>query len=278
MHPVLFTLLSAAVTAAVPPKQLIIEHPAIHQYEDGPDLAASFRFASGETVFLDFQIGGYQRSEDDNIKLSWTVQVQDPTGLPVIAPQSGDIATQLSQEDKNWLPKARVEILIPPHAPSGTYKVLMAAKDALAGTSATRELTFQVHGHAWKPSDTLAIQDVGFFRSEEDAKALQVPAYRPGDVVWVRFDIVGFKLGEGNKFDVGYGIAVLRANGEAMLNQPEGAAEKGDPFYPQRYVPAGFSFTLDKDIRPGEYTVVVTAQDRVGNQQAEVRQSFTVEQ
>ena len=278
MRPALIAVTACALVFGAAPKQLVVEHPGIHQYEDGPDLSADFKFASGETVYLDFEIGGYQRSEDEKVKLSWTVQVKDPAGIELIAPQSGEVATELSQEDKNWLPKGRVEILIPPHAPTGSYKILVAAKDLLANTAASKELTFQVHGHAWKASDTLAIQDAGFYRTEEDSKPLSAPAYRPGDPVWVRFDITGFKLGEGNQFEVGYGISVLRANGETMLSQPEGAAEKGASFYPRGYMPAGFSFTLDRDIKPGQYTVAITARDKIGNQQAEAKQTFSVEQ
>jgi len=279
--PVVLTL-ALAFWLAPPPKQLSIERPALHQFEDGPDLAHDFQFASGETLYFDFLIGGYQKAEvektgDQKIDLSWNIAVQDPEGIPVIAPQSGKIATELAAEDKKWMPKARAEIAIPPHAPSGTYKILITATDGLAKTSATREFTFQIRGHTVPPAPSLEIRGLGFYASEEAPTPLSPAAYRPGENVWIRFEIVGFRLGEKNAFNVNYGIAVLRSNGEQLFAQQDAAAEKGDSFYPRRYIPAGLSLNLQKDIRPGPYTVIITVRDAIGNTQAESRQVFTVE-
>jgi hypothetical protein len=263
--------------APAPPKQLVIEHPAIHQFDDGPDLAPDFRFASGETVFFDFAIRNYFRREDDKVSLTWNAQVQDGSGIPVILPLFGKVTTELAPEDKDWAPKVRFEIPIPPHALSGTYKILISVADDPAKTNASRDFTFEVRGHAIEPADSLEVRNVGFYRTEEAPKPLAVPAYAPGDTVWIRFDIVGFKLAEQNRYDVGYGIEVLRPNGESMFAQPDAAVERGDSFYPRRYVPAGLSLNLQKDLRRGQYTVVITARDRVADQKAESRQTFSVE-
>jgi len=271
-------LFAVAVLCFAAPKQLLIEHPALHQYEDGPDLAPDFRFAAGETVFFDFQIANYLRTEDDKVGLSWNAQVQDSSGVPVVVPQFGKVMEQLTPgEDKKWAPRVRLEIPIPPHALTGTYKISVLVTDDLAKTTFTREFTFQVRGHDAVSATSLEIRNIGFYRSEDAPKPMTVAAYAPGDTLWIRFDIEGFKLGEQNRYDASYGIQVLRANGESMFSQAEAAAEHGESFYPRRYVPAGLSLSLQKDIKRGQYTLVVTARDKIGDQTAESRQTFSVE-
>jgi len=272
------SLLAAAVLCCAAPKQLLIERPALHQYEDGPDLAPEFRFAAGESVFFDFQIANYLRTEDDKVSLTWNAQIQDSSGIPVIVSQFGKVTEQLTPgEDKKWAPKVRFEIPIPPHALTGTYKISVLVTDDLAKTNVAREFTFQVHGHEAVGATNLEIRNVGFYRSEDAPKPLAVAAYSPGDTLWIRFDIEGFKLGEQNRYDVSYGVQVLRANGESMFSQAEAAAEHGESFYPRRYVPAGMSLNLQKDIKSGQYTMVITARDKIGEQTAESRQTFSVQ-
>src|SRR5205085_668219 len=151
-------------------------------------------------------------SDTQRMSLTWTVDVKDTAGRDLVAPQAGKINGDLLHEDKDWKPRARAEILIPPHAPAGAYKVHMTATDAVAGgASAAAEYTFKVGGHPPVSAESLTITDLGFYRSDDDPKPLEVPAYRPGDTVWIRFEIDGFKRGEGNKYDVSYGAAVLRA-------------------------------------------------------------------
>lgn len=272
------SLFAVTVLGLAATKPLVIEHPALHQYEDGPDVAPDFRFAAGETVFFDFQIANYLRTENDKVSLTWNAQVRDSSGVPVIVPQFGKVMEQLTPgEDKKWAPKVRFEIPIPPHAVTGTYKIAVLVTDDLAKTTATREFTFQVSGHQPVSAANLEIRNVGFYRSEAAPKPMTVAAYAPGDTLSIRFDIEGFKLGDQNRYDVSYGVQVLRADGHRMFSQEEAAAEHGESFYPRRYVPAGLSLNLEKGIRPGQYAVVITARDRVGNQSAESRETFSVE-
>ncbi len=263
--------------APAPPKQLSIEYPAIHQFEDGPDLAPDFQFAAGETLYFDFQIRNYLKTEEGKVSLSWNADVRDGAGTPLILPLFGKVTTELAPEDKDWVPRVRFEIPTPPHAPSGTYKILLTVTDDFAKKNASRDFTFQARGHAVQPAESLEIRGVGFYRSEEAPKPLAIPVYAPGDTVWIRFEIAGFKLGPQNRYDVGYGVEVLRPNGESMFAQPEAADERGDTFYPRRYVPAGLSLILQKDLRPGQYTLVIRTRDGVANQKAESRQTFSVE-
>jgi len=103
------------------------------------------------------------------------------------------------------------------------------------------------------------------------------PVYHPGQGVWVKMDITGFAYGPGNKIDVSYQTSFLNATGKVLWTQPEPAVEQTESFYPKRYIPAEFGVTLDKNIKPGIYTIQVQVKDAVGNQSYEGRETFTVE-
>jgi hypothetical protein len=101
--------------------------------------------------------------------------------------------------------------------------------------------------------------------------------YKPGEPVWAKFDITGFKYGEKNRIDVSYITSVIAPSGKVLWTQPEPAAEKSESFYPRRYVPAAMGITLQNNIKPGEYTIAVAAKDAVGGQTCEVKFNFVVE-
>jgi len=187
------------------------------------------------------------------------------------------VDTTLDPEDKNWMPKVRRTIAVPPASPTGQYAIQILVEDRVAQTRAVHKAVFHVKGHTIEASETLVVRNFHFFRGEEDHAPLDHAAYRPGDALWARFDITGYKLGEKNAFEVAYGVAVLRANGESMFRQADLAVEKQESFYPRRYVPAALSLNLEKDLRPGHYTLVVLVTDKTGVQTAESRHAFTVE-
>jgi hypothetical protein len=264
---------------ATPPKPLAIQNVALSQYEDGPKVPVSYEYVPGETIFLSFQVAGYQTQGDDEpqVRLEWRIEAKDPSGVLIVEPQTGKVATSLTQEDKEWMPKARQTILVPAFAPSGTYRIDILVRDEIAQAEVRKSVEFKVRGRQVEPSPTLVIRNLRFYRTEEDKQPLEVAAYRPGDTVWIRFDMTGYKFGEKNHYDVGYGIQVLKPNGETTLSQRDAALETDESFYPRAYVPAAFSLNLPHDVMTGEYTVVITVRDQVGHQKYEARQTFTVE-
>jgi hypothetical protein len=197
-------------------------------------------------------------------------------GTPIVPAISRAIDSAVSPEDKDWIPKVRESAELPPLGPGGLYKFLVAVT---AGDEkpAVKEVAFRVRGRAVEPSAALAFRNFTFFRSDEDRSPLAIAAFRPGDAVWARFDLAGYKIAEGNKFDVDYLVSVTGPAGNVLYTQPEPTAEQGAPFYPKRYVPAEFSLNLAKDASPGEYGLTIAARDNVGAQKIEVRQVFRVE-
>ena len=272
-----FVTVPLIVQAAPADKKLTIVGAAFAQIDDGPPTAAGDQFVPGETLFFRCQLEGYKRSEDNDIQLEYEVRAEDAHGILLLAPEKGLVKTKLSQEDKNWMPKIRYTVIVPPLAESGEYHVTINVKDDLAGATAESQAKFLVGGHSVDPSETLAVRNFRFFRGENDASPLEVAAFRPGDALWARFDMTGYKIGEKNLFDIGYGLVVLRADGTVAYSQPEAANSKDTPFYPQRYQPGELSLNMPKDIAKGEYTIVLTVQDHVGQQTCETREKFSIE-
>jgi hypothetical protein len=276
-------LFAAAVLArgATDPSKLSIEHAMLHQSEDGPVVPSDFQFAPGDIVYFSCQLGGYKKVEKEydkqEVLLSYSVEARDQKGVLLAPAQTDKIATTVTPEDKDWMPKIRFSVVVPPFAASGEYQILVKAKDEQSGNEAEGKRAFTVEGRDVPASDRLVVRNFRFLRGEEDQQALQVPAYRPGDTVWGRFDMTGYKIGEKNQFDVEYGLTVLRPDGEATYSQPHAAEEKSETFYPQRYTPGVLSLSLPKDVKLGAYTVVLTVRDNLGGQTYEMREKFAVE-
>jgi hypothetical protein len=264
-------------------EKLEIEKFALRQFEDGPALPASHEFLPGETIYWSFRVRGYHVTKTENdvgdverrMKLTWTVQATDPKGVPIDPELPGHVEARLFDQDKDWTPRAADSFVVPPFAPNGIYHATVTVKDESG--EATSTLEFKVRGDKIEPSDTLIGRDVRFLRSENSPIPLRNPSYQAGDTLWVRFDITGYKFGEKNKYDVEYGLTILRANGEIMFTQPVAAKETGESFYPQHYVPGVLSLGLNPDLPKGSYTMVITMRDKIGNQTWESRNTFLVQ-
>lgn len=261
-------------------KPVAIERLALHQYEDGPVLAPGYEFVPGETAYFSCRINGYhivRNDQQQSVKLAWHMRMLDPSGVPIEKDQAGRIEDQLLPQDKSWVPKFITSFVIPAFAPNGTYRITVKIVDEAGGTETTGELPFAVRGHNVQPSDTLLARNFLFLRAEDDRRGLSPAVYHPGETLWARFDIAGYKFGEGNRFSVDYGLAVLRPTGEELFAQPGAAADSNQSFYPQRYVPGMLSLTLDQNVPKGSFLLVVTVHDKIGDQTWETRQPFEIQ-
>jgi hypothetical protein len=272
------SLLFAAAAAAAPaPKPLAIVKTMVRQFEDGPPPGADFSFFTGDTVFFSFEVQGFQVSADSKVDLRVTIDACDSDGTPLAPTVRRKIDTQLSAEDKDWMPIVRESVQIPPLALPGKFHIKTTVEDALSKQTVTSDTEFGVRGRNVERSATLVVRNFRFFRGEEDQNPLASPVYHPGDALWTRFDVIGFRYGEKNRMQVDYGVSIVAPSGETVFSQPEAAVEKDESFYPKRYVPGAFGINLDKNVKPGEYTLVLSLRDAVGNQASESRHTFRVE-
>ena len=267
------------LTALAAPGALSIVQPVVAQFDGGPSMPAGFAFGSGESIFLSFDLAGFKPEGDEDLKinLSWTCQPFDASGVAMVEVKKGDVKVDLSPEDKKWRPRVRVELELPQGLSAGTAEIRITAVDRVGATNAALVVPIRTRGPNLTTVDALQPRRFRFLRSEDSSEALAVPAYRQGDMVWARFDIAGYRLGEGNSFQVSYGLEVFRASGESLFKVDEAANETGKSFYPRRYVAGALSLQLTKDLAPGEYTILLRIRDGIGNQQSESKHSFRVE-
>jgi len=205
------------------------------------------------------------------------VQAFDPAGVPLTEIYKNELVTDVTPQDKEWMPKIATEVQVPPLVATGTFKLVIKAEDLIAHTNAELAVPFQIRGKTVEASDTLVVRNFQFFRGEDDSQPLEKAAYKGGDAVWAKFDITGFKLGKENHVDVSYVTIVISPSGKVLWTQEPPAVEQSDSFYPKRYVAASMGINLLPNTKPGEFTIAVKVKDAVGNQTYETKQVFTVE-
>lgn len=250
--------------------------------EDAPFVAADYHFLPGDYVYFTFQIAGFkikseERDEVHRIALSFEIAPQDSKGLALAPAETDRILTDLSPEDKNWLPKRRVSFLLPSFIAAGEYRIHVTVNDIFGKAAAAADFPFQVGGAKIEPSPALIVENFEFLRNENDRQPLKVAAFSPGDTVHARFNMVGYKLGPKNAHELSYGLTVLRPNGKPFFQEPKAAQLQSDSFYPAQFLPGTIDLTTTPDTPRGEYVIVLTVRDLIGNQSYETRQAFSVE-
>jgi hypothetical protein len=257
-------LLFAALAGAG--QTLKLGKPVISQVEDGPAVTAGQRPVPGETVYFAVTVEGFKAVEG-KVRITGHAQLFDSRGIAASPPEEVAIGASLYEEDKEYKPKIRAEFPLPAIAPGGTWHVRYDAEDLQNGQKQSGDAPFPVEGHGTAPATALEIRGFGFYRSQSDEMPLGTVAYRPGDIVWVRFDITGYKYGEQNAIDVAYDVAVSNSEGRVLFEQPDAANEKSQAFYPQPWVPGEFNLSLQSTMSRGTYTVTITARDGIGSGQ-----------
>jgi hypothetical protein len=254
----------------------------VESSEDAPFVSPNFQFLPGDYVYLQFQIAGYsvKMSADSEVRkmsLTYEISPQDSKGVALAPAVSGEIKDELTSEDKNWTPKRRSSFLLPSFVAAGEFRVHLTVKDVIGNTSTERDLPFRIGGVAVIPTRALAVQDFEFLRKEEDTQALEVPAYSPGDTVYARFNMTGFRLLPGNEYRLSYGLTVTRPDGKAYLNAPGAAELSNHSFYPVAFVPGAISISTTRGAARGQYVLMLTVRDAVGSQSYQVKRAFTIE-
>jgi len=262
--------------------QLAVVDAGVQASEDAPFVTADYHFLPGDYLYFTFQIAGFavksdERDEVHRISLSYEIAPQDANGIALAPEAASKIQTDLSPEDKNWLPKRRVSFLIPSFVAAGEYRVHVAVKDVFGNAEASADFPFRVGGIRIQPSPALTVENFHFLRGENDREPLKVAAYSPGDTVHARFDMVGYKLRPDHSYQLSYGLTVLRPSGKPFFQDPKAAELQSDSFYPAQFVPGIIDLTTTPDTPRGEYVLVLTVRDLVGNQTYETRQAFSVE-
>lgn len=275
MRSLIGLLVLPGLLAAAPALEVV--RPVVSQMDGGtPDLAG-FEHVPGEILFFSCRVSGYTKSPEEKVQIAYSVQAFDAKGVALTELFKNEIATDVSPQDREWMPKIATEVQIPPLVASGTYKIVIKVDDAIAKTSAELAVPFQVRGKTVEPGDAVTVRNFKFYRNEDETEPAEKPFYKPGDGVFAHFDITGYQFGEKNRIDVSYVTSVITSAGKVLWTQPEPAVERSESFYPKRYVPAAMGINLQKNIHPGEYVIAVQVKDGVGGKEYEGKFSFTVE-
>ncbi len=261
---------------------LAIVDAGVEQSEDAPFVSRDYSFLPGDYLYFSFQIGGFGiRSEDRDevhkIALTYEITPQDANGLPLAPPISGAIRTELSPEDKHWMPRRRVSFLIPSFVAAGEFHIHVHVKDLVANTDVSQDVPFRIGGIEIQPAGSLTVQNFRFLRNENDREALEVPAYSRGDTVYASFDMTGFKTDSQNQYHVSYGLTVLAPDGKPFIEKPKAAELEAGSFYPARYLPGVLNLKTPPDVSPGEYVIVLTIHDLFANTTYQIKRAFSIE-
>ena len=249
------------------------------QYENGPEQDARHEYRGGDVVWFDCRVQGYARTEetDPRFALTWNAGVIDARRQAVTRAKQGKLSGELTDEDKAYRPRIRFDVALPPLLLPGRYVIGVAVDDEIDKTKKTATFEIKVGGRAMEIPKELTAAQLRFLRQEDDRRPLDAATYRPGDPVWLRFEIMGFRHGESNKIDVEYGLLVLGPSGQPFLRQDPASGHTAESYYPQFYVPASVRIELPPKATAGEYIVVLSLRDKVSGQSAAARTSFTVE-
>ena len=272
----LFAALLSALSGAAPDALSVI-YPTLSRSDDGVNEPSGTQHVAGEMLFFTCRVANYTKSPEQKVHLAYSIQAFDPKGVALDQIYKNEIAEEVAPQDKEWLPKISTEIALPPALLAGTYKITINVEDLVAHTKASLDVPFRVNARAIQPTPTLSVQNMRYYRNEDDPTPLSKAVYKAGDALWLRFDVTGYKYGENNQVNLNYVFSVLGADGSALWTSPQPAAEEGQSIYPKPYASGTFSIQVQSAVKPGEYAIGVKATDLVGKQTAEARQAFTVQ-
>jgi hypothetical protein len=141
----------------------------------------------------------------------------------------------------------------------------------------SRDYPFKIGGTQISGASGIRADQFVFLRTADEAKPLEVPAYSPGDTIYARFLMVGFKTDAGNKYRLAYGVKVTRPDGKTFLDEPKAAQIADDSFYPAQFMPGDIQVTTPRDAMRGRYQMIVTVRDLIANQDFTFRETFSIE-
>jgi hypothetical protein len=150
-----------ALSAAEP---LAIVQPVISQMEEGAPAPAGFYYTPGEILFFNCRVAHFAKTADLKVRIAYSVQAFDPKGVALAEIYKNEFEDEVTIEDKDWMPKIQTEVLIPPLAGSGAYKVVVNAEDLVGKATAQLEVPFEVRGRVVEPSDKVTVRNFRFYR------------------------------------------------------------------------------------------------------------------
>jgi uncharacterized RDD family membrane protein YckC len=253
----------ATVTPAPPPAGLVSDGPfsasnfRLAAGQDGPD-RPNATFAPGERVALLFDVRGQAPQDGEGGRLRVAYKAIDPEGTIMAEDAGSDVAVPAGA---GRVANVSVTVPVPAFALPGAHRLEVVATDLVSGRHVAVARSFTVDALPFVPSDTLLLRHVRLTEGD-DGPPRADNAYPRGGDVWIAFDIVGFRLGEGGVVKVSQDLEVVAADGTRVLQ--DHVLDIDQRFaYPPRRLPASNHISLG-EIPPGDYQARLSFVDGIG--------------
>lgn|GEM_PF-2193500 len=242
-------------------------------------MAAGFRAQPGSQLHVEFRVSGFGKSDDDDpkVRLDYSILASDGGGMLLADPKTGKVEVELADEDREWRPRIAASFPLPLYLRPGTYRVTVSLRDQIANREARGEFPFQISSEEVPLSEVVTGYNFEWFRDESATEPLRVAAYRPGEPVWGRFRMAGFKVTEDSRVDVEYGLTLSGENGKILFRQELCAREDRKFSYPPAFLPGVVNLQPDSKVAPGTYTITLILRDLIAGTTSESRHSFRIE-
>lgn len=260
---------------------LRVVYTSYSRYEGGAPMAQPVTFLPGDQVVFRAKVSGFRAVEvgfqEYRINLTYEASATDFRGLAIGKTQSGEIREPIHKEDKEWLPTLEYKFLIPEMAEFGKAHIHLRIRDEASRQESVFDDYVQVNGKRLPALETISVINFGFYRRQEDSSPLPAGVYRPGNTLWAKFDLAGFRIEDQNHFQAGCDVQVRDSEGKVLFERPEAISEDAKPEYPQRYLPGTFSLEIRPGTPEGQYAIAVIAHDRLSGQSSESVFPFTID-
>ena len=244
-------------------QELAVVEAVISDIPGGIGVPEDHAFLPGQRVHISFRISGFKLVKEGNLFVEFTIEPVDCLGIAFDKPVSGRILTTASAASTRII-RSEVDVPASPWAGEASFRITL--RDRVAETEAFASVPFLVRSDMPDPPESLAISGFQTFDSEYSDTPLTEAAFRPGATAWVRFFLAGFRTGENNRYKLSYGVTLKNKAGRIVFTEAQAVSESREAFYPKWYVPGLISVRLEPAIRPGDYTLTITAADDIGQQ------------
>jgi len=271
------TLLALCATAGA--QQLAVADLSVSDFQGGLVTPTGFQFRSGQTVYVSAAAAGFEIRGDDNlIHLEYRLEAVDCLGHPFQRPLTGRIYREFPRTENAAPPVFRGRFRIPDFPYPGEGHIRVSITDKFSGQVAHEEASFEVFSEFPDPAGEFEIARLRAVKSEFDATPVPSPVIAAGQAISVKFLLAGFRYRAAeNDYDLRYGITILGPGGKQLLSVPAAAAESNAAFYQKPYVEGLASVRMERTVKPGNYTLVVSATDKIADQSVKASMPFRVQ-
>jgi len=211
----------------------------------------------GDDVFFSFNIKNLTIGKDGAAEFSLYLEVLDPKKdiLYSQGPRNHKVQTYFGGDSV----PCHAHMALPPNAIPGIYAAKVTVTDKASG----KKVTF-LGGGKVLPAD-FGIVRVGTFGEGGNPRS---PVGVVGEIVQVRFSLIGFTRDKSGESDVDVTLKILDEKNEPVKAKAQSHHVKQVLGMGQQHIPMQFGLTLD---RPGNFTLEINARDIATGKNSQVR-------